>query len=510
MSGTQEGKVDLVIKGGKVVTDRGTRAQWIAVNAGKIVGLGSGEECAPPAAKKTLDVTGKHVLPGVIDPEHHLVPPITESFLTETRAAIATGVTTQGMITTASWMKPLPKEMKDSWEMRVKEKTSLNAEALPFFKEVGDENSMVDWFYTPWIVTAPQCHEVEELSSKWGVTSYKLTLHTMNGEDAYNMWPHLMRVGASRYDDGDIYSLMRDIVKLGPPGILVIHPENWEISRILKEDLIKEGRDRMDPGLWCEKSPDWVEAGHVHDYSFYAKVTGCPLYVIHATTPLTFEEIRKARAEGVKLWAQCAVHYLTLDKCQWPINIPLRGKEDREACWKAIQDRTINCIGSDHVGWGRTAKQIEERGTGLEYKADVWAVWEGFASRVEALLPMLLSEGVNKGRITIERVAEISSTNVAKAFGLYPKKGVIAVGADADFAIVDLEREKTITRDMIFSRQGWSLWEGWDVKGWPVMTILRGNVMMEWPEGEPRARIVGKPDGKYLPRYPGHELYPIE
>ena len=125
------------------------------------------------------------------------------------------------------------------------------------------------------------------------------------------------------------------------------------------------------------------------------------------------------------------------------------------------------------------------------------------------ILPVMLSEGVNKGRITIERLVKICSENTAKAFGLYPKKGVIAPGADADFAIVDLNRTKKVTRDMIFSKWGWSSWEGWELKGWPIMTILRGNVIMEWPEGEPNRKIVDKRIGEYIPIYPGNNNYPI-
>ena len=132
------------------------------------------------------------------------------------------------------------------------------------------------------------------------------------------------------------------------------------------------------------------------------------------------------------------------------------------------------------------------------------------AGRAESLLPIMLSEGVNKGRISLERLVEVCCENPARQFGLYPKKGVIALGADADFAIVDLNKTLKLTRDHVFNSNGWSLWEGWEMKGWPVMTILRGNIMMEWPEGEPKRKVVGQPIGKYLARKPGHEMYPLD
>ena len=121
----------------------------------------------------------------------------------------------------------------------------------------------------------------------------------------------------------------------------------------------------------------------------------------------------------------------------------------------------------------------------------------------------MLSEGVNKGRISLEKVVEICCENTAKRTGLYPKKGVIMPGADADFAIVDIDRAETVKRDMIVSAFGWSYYEGWEFKGWPVMTILRGNIMMEWPDGQPR-KFPGQPIGEYTPAKPGNENYPLD
>ena len=143
-------------------------------------------------------------------------------------------------------------------------------------------------------------------------------------------------------------------------------------------------------------------------------------------------------------------------------------------------------------------------------KGNVWETSSGFPSRVEAYLPVMLTEGLHKGKISLEKLVEVCCENPARIFGLYPKKGVIGIGSDADLVIVDLERTAQVKRDMIYSSAGWSIWEGKDLKGWPVMTILRGKVIMEWPEGAPRARIAMEgPQGRYLPRKPGQELYPI-
>jgi len=134
---------------------------------------------------------------------------------------------------------------------------------------------------------------------------------------------------------------------------------------------------------------------------------------------------------------------------------------------------------------------------------NVWTTISGFPSRVEGMLPMILSEGVNKGRISIERVAQVASEAPARIFGLYPKKGVIIPGADADLIVVDLKRRATVTKQLLHTVTPWSIYEGWDVTGWPVMTLVRGNVVMEWPDGAPRANVTDAAPGRYVTRQLG-------
>jgi dihydropyrimidinase/dihydroorotase len=188
----------------------------------------------------------------------------------------------------------------------------------------------------------------------------------------------------------------------------------------------------------------------------------------------------------------------------WRINVPLRYRKDIPKIWDAVAKGIIDAVGSDHVvAW-------EPSGREDMYNENIWKLRTGFTSRVECLLPVMLSEGVNKGRITLEKVAEVCAENPAKIFGLYPKKGAIVVGADADFVVVDLDREVQVGKQHILTRSGWSLLEGHVMRGWPVMTILRGNVIAEWPEGEPGPRIVAEsPVGRYVPRIPGRALYPL-
>jgi dihydroorotase-like cyclic amidohydrolase len=116
------------------------------------------------------------------------------------------------------------------------------------------------------------------------------------------------------------------------------------------------------------------------------------------------------------------------------------------------------------------------------------------------MLPMMLSEGVNKGRISVERLAQVASENPARIFGLFPRKGAIIPGADADLVVVDLKRRAKVTKELLHTVTPWSVYEGWEVTGWPVMTLVRGNIVMEWPEGETRAHVSESSTGQYLRR----------
>jgi len=297
-------------------------------------------------------------------------------------------------------------------------------------------------------------------------------------------WP------AYSFDDGSIYNVFTAVAKLGAPAIALLHCENWEIARVLQERLVAAGRTDM--GAWDDRSPAFTEAGHARTYLYYARIAGCPIYIVHATTAETFAEIEKARAEGLTVYSEIGTHYLVLHKDAWKINVPLRDRSTHETLWHALASGAIDCIGSDHVAHTRTRESMET--------SNVWTTISGFPSRVEGMLPMMLSEGVNKGRISIERLAQVASENPARIFGLYPKKGVIVPGADADLIVVDLQRRATITKQLLHTITPWSVYEGWDVTGWPVMTLVRGNIIMEWPAGESRAKVTEASVGQYLRR----------
>ena len=350
---------------------------------------------------------------------------------------------------------------------------------------------MVDFFLTPKILKDEHALEIPRLARDFGITSFKYQLHLMSPERTATYWPNRKSQGYFGYDDGTIYLGLEAVAKLGRPAIVCMHCENWEIARIFEERLLKAGRKEYK--IWNERSPHFCEAGHVHAYTYYARVLKCPLYIQHTTTPETIEEITRARADGATVYAQTGPHYLSLTEDMWRINVPLRSTETIEILWQAVADGRIDSVGSDHTNTGRSRKEMEVPG-------DIWATRTGFPSRGEAALPVMLNDGVSRGRISLVRLVQVCCENPARIFGLYPKKGVIAPGSDADLVVVDLNRKVKVTNDMVHSSAGWTLWEGREMKGWPVMTVLRGKMIAEWPDGGKRPEIVSKPFGRYQPR----------
>ena len=469
---------EIVFKNGLIVTPSGVIEGGVAIDGGKIAAVG--QDAFLPPAEREIDLAGKYLLPGAIDPECHLGSHrlLADDFQSETRAAAAAGVTTWGM--------QLLSLMITGGADRIKGPADIPSftKAMPLYYEAS-RTAAIDFFLTPIISTDEHVAEIPYLAKEHGITSFKLHLQ-MQGPWK-SSWPGYC------FDDGSIYSVFQAVARLGAPAIALLHCENWEIAQVLQKQLMDAGRTDM--GAWDDRSPAFTEAGHARTYLYYARVAGCPVFVVHCTTKETVAEIQRAKAEGLTVYSEIGTHYLVLHKDAWKINVPLRDRATHETLWQALASGAIDCIGSDHVAHHRTRESME---TG-----NVWTTISGFPSRVEGMLPMILSEGVNKGRISIERVAQVASEAPARIFGLYPKKGVIIPGADADLIVVDLKRRATVTKQLLHTVTPWSIYEGWDVTGWPVMTLVRGNVVMEWPDGAPRANVTDAAPGRYVTRQLG-------
>jgi len=470
---------DIVFKNGWIVTPAGVVEGGVAITGDKIAAVG--RDAYLPTAEREIDLAGKYLLPGAIDPECHLGShrALADDFYSETRAAAAAGVTTWGMQLVSLAITGGAEKVKGPADI------PSFTQAMPLYYEAS-RSAAIDFFLTPILGTDEHVAEIPYLAKEHGISSFKLHLQ-MQGPWK-SSWP------AYAFDDGSVYRVFESVARLGAPAIALLHCENWEIARVLEQQLKEAGRTDM--GAWDDRSPAFTEAGHARTYLYYARVAGCPIYVVHVTTKDTIAEINQAKADGLTVYSEIGTHYLVLHKDAWKINVPLRDRSTHELLWQALASGAIDCIGSDHVAHTRTRESME---TG-----NVWTTISGFPSRVEGMLPMMLSEGVNKGRITIERLAQVASENPARIFGLYPKKGAIIPGADADLIVVDLKRRATITKQLLQTITPWSVYEGREVTGWPVMTLVRGTIVMEWPESEPRAKVTQACVGQYLRRQLPH------
>jgi dihydropyrimidinase len=266
------------------------------------------------------------------------------------------------------------------------------------------------------------------------------------------------------------------------------HCENIEIIYKFKDLLRKQGRS--DISAWSEARPAWCEAESIRSVLFIASSIDSPIYIPHVSSEAGLNAVKDFKGEYRNIYAETCPHYITLtnDYRRGPlgkVNPPLLKKEDIDALWMGIATGLIDTVGSDHCF--RTKDQ----------KKELWTAKPGF-SGTALVLPIMLSEGVNRGRIGLEHLVRVCCLNPAKIFGMYPQKGSLVVGSDADVTIVDLNKKVRITdRTENYELSDFSLWEGWELKGWPVATVVRGNLVMR--DGE----IVGKPGvGKYVPRYP--------
>lgn len=481
-------EVDLVIKGGTVVTGRGSRSVGVAVDGGRIVAVA--QDALLPPARQVVDATGLHVIPGLVDTEAHpgCYVPLRPDVESESRAAVTAGVTTWGI------HAPSTRMGHPDWvEYVQKDDVRSFHDVIDNFTGIVEDVSAVDVFATYMLETDQQAREIPEYAADHGVTSFKLYLQAMSPEAEPN-WPGRRAGLGAGFDDGVVYVTMENTAALGDPGIVCMHCENWEIARIFDERLRALGR--TDWATWSDRSPHFLEAQHVRQYGHFAEYLDCPIYIQHATTPETYREILELRGRGVKVHAQTGPHWLHFGKEEhnaWRINVPLRSRENNPNIWKALRDDVINVVGSDHVTpWG-------DADYDSCYDENIWQLKTGFTSRVEMLLPVLL-EGVHQGKLTLPRLVEVGCENPAKIFGLTPQKGSIEVGADADLLLLDLNRTVHVDNSMLKTRSGWSVLNGHTIHGWNVATFLRGKQMSRWLDGAPKPEFIGDADGQYLRR----------
>lgn len=452
--------VDTVIKNGKIVTTEGIFQAGIAISGERIVAIASSENL--PEAAKTIDAKGNFVIPGLVDPHTHLLYPPTDDWAgilqSETKAAAAGGVTTvihclfeagAGSIVEAA------KKVITAYEADGYVDLALNAS----------------------VFNMDQIREMRD-ALEYGLSSFKF-LVPYKGREAL--------AGLPGIDDGILYMGFKQIGKLVREGYKTfarIHPESIEVFFAIEDEAREKG---YEPDTYVEVRPNFIELEALQRCIAFAKVAKCPLFVVHQTIKEGPEIVAKAKLEGVDIVDETCPQYLVLntentDKMLSKVNPPIRHKEDNEALWRGIQDGIITFMGTDHAPVDRAQKG-----------ADFWRAVVGMAG-LETWLPVMLSEGVNKGRITLEKLVEICCYNPAQKYGLAPKKGIIAIGSDADLAIVDLNKKAKVSAKNLYTRAGYSCYEGWEFQGWPTLTMLRGKVIAS------DGKVVGDAGfGRYVP-----------
>jgi dihydropyrimidinase len=347
-----------------------------------------------------------------------------------------------------------------------------------------EADSLIDAGFSAVIGTDQQIEELPIMANELGITSYKFYMAYTQDEASV--------FGILAVDDAQFLAGLNQVRDIGDPAIAMVHAENMSIIHNLKAKFIAEGRD--DLKAWTDARPDIAEEEATRRAIWYAKETDSHLYIVHMTIGRGVDWVRQARAEGVKVTAETCPHYLVLTKYDHDrvgslgkVNPPLRDSESQEALWRGLREGTVTCVGSDHSTVLPKPDKVKD---------SIWNAVPGFPG-MGMLLPVMLSEGYHKGRLELEDVSRILCLQNAQVWGLYPQKGILQIGSDADFAIVDLDLERVVTPEYMQSAADWGLYDGWTLKGWPTMTIVRGEVVMDG------GAIVGNPShGRYIPRYP--------
>ena len=290
-------------------------------------------------------------------------------------------------------------------------------------------------------------------------------------------------------DDGMLYDSFERLGRMRRDGANVlgmIHAEDADICAFLEQRLRRAGRN--DLAAWAEARPNLACLVRSQSAAEISRCTGCPLYIVHITTAEEVDLVGRMRSEGAPILGETVIHYLThtMDMEEqhgsYGKVIPaIKSAADRAALWRGFADGTLTTVGTDHCAW---TKQEKGGNTGKKL-GNIWDALPGMTG-MEYLLPVVITFGVRTGRLRLEQVAKICSENVGRQFGLYPRKGVIQVGADADLVIVDPDKKATV--DLGCHRGGvpdWSVYEGWSFHGMPETTVIRGEVVVD------RGEIVG-------------------
>lgn len=456
--------MDLVIRGGTVVTASDTFKADVGVLGGKVAQIG-GEI---PRAGREIDAAAKLVIPGGVDAHVHLAPvfgtPKADDFESGTRAAAAGGVTS--LI-----------------DFAYQAEGGMLRTAVDEASRLARPKAIVDYAFHL-AICDPNLKVVAELPEVVadGFTSLKFFMHR----------------GQFHARIADFTRLMAQAGRHG--AITAIHCELQPVIEYLTEELLAAGKG--DPRYFPQSRPIHVEAAATAEAVSFCQAAEAPVYIVHLSCLQALEVTCAARARGlpVQVETRPVYLYLTDDRYELPgresgkyvVYPPLRTAADQKALWDALSGDLVQTVATDHSPIVTEVKMDPKR-TFRDIPAG--------APAIQTLVPLLYSQGVATGRLSANRWVELVATNPAKVFGMYPDKGTIAVGSDADLVVFDPTLRRTIVGSQMLSRAGHDPFDGFEVTGWPVVTISRGEVVYD------SGKVVGSPGrGKLIRRRRVHGM----
>jgi dihydropyrimidinase len=397
-----------------------------------------------PSAETVIDAEGRYVIPGCIDAHVHLG--LSQSFedacWNESRAAVTGGVTTMMHYLLS------PTSFFDVYEEHVK---------------AVETRAFIDVFFHALVRADRQIEEIPKTVEQLEITSYKFHLAMKGPEAAY---------GISGVDDGALYEGLLQVAK--EPGVMaLVHAENIDVILRFRDRLREEFGDRTDTATWARYRPAFTEEEAIARATRLARQAGAPLGVIHNSVGTGPEILAEAKASYPRLYMETCPQYLVLHKDlplgTWgKVNPPLRSVQDSESLWRALGAGQIDWMGSDHCDYDLATRD-----------APFWEAGPGLPSGMTMIMPTLLSHGVNRGRLSLPQLVELTSSTAARVFGLAPRKGALEVGSDGDLVVLDDSREVTITADVLNSYSDYTPYEGMVCKGWARTTVGGGEVLYD-------------------------------
>jgi dihydropyrimidinase len=433
--------MSLLIKNGRIITAADDYVADILIEGESIKAIGKD---LPLTADETLDASGMLIFPGGIDPHVHLEMPFmgtfsSDTYETGTRAALYGGTTTVIDFILQKQGNSLRAAL-DEWAGRA---TGNAVGDYSFHMAVTDFNDSTK-------------SEIKEMINE-GITSFKTFM-------AYK--------GALMIDDRQMIGLMEEVKQQG--GLVTVHATNGDMIDYLVQKNVSEGNRA--PIYHYLSQPEVTEAEASERFADMANYCGVPGYIVHLTCEGALNAVRNATRRNQKVFVETCIQYLVLDAslyeqdfdgAKWVMSPPLREKKDQETLWAGLNQGLVQVVGTDHCPFTWEQKQMG--------KNDFSKIPNGHPA-IEHRMELLYSEGVNKGKITLNKYVEVTSTNAAKIFGMFPKKGTISVGTDADIVIFDPNQQQTISANSHHMNTDYSGYEGWEVTGKVKTVVLRGKV----------------------------------